>query len=150
MGGHQMKHIEAHELMSADRGVHIVASTLALTYVGWFQSAKQGPDGFIDVHLEDFHGLRVSLVLPPRSHLHIEPFPPLAAGDMVVRYGYADPDHANYRRQEVGRVERCSRDTRKNRVYEVRWDGELQTRWHTRRRLEPAPPEVVAEIRAQS
>lgn len=144
-----MKTIQAHELISADRGVDIVVTTLGFTYVGWFQRAKdlgtREGKRWMGIRLNDSDGRVVTVIVPAEWSLHIEPFPPLGKGDRVARRGYSDPDHKNFRSGSLGTVEGVSRDTAGNRVYRVQWDGEPQSRWHTRRALELA---VAAEVTA--
>lgn len=143
-----MTHIEAHELLNADRGVHIVATTLDITYVGWFTGAAQGPKGWIRVLMEDFTGIPTTLWLQSRAHVHIEPFPQLHVGDLVVRRGFTDPDHANYHRMALGQVMQIRTDSDRRRVFLVKWRGELEDRWHTRRMLDPVDAEVLDALHA--
>jgi hypothetical protein len=143
-----MQHVEAHELVNTDRGVHVVATTLAITYVGWLQGATEHGDGWVTVFLTDFTGIPVSLLLRSRMHVHIEPFAPLHVGNLVVRAGYDDPEHKNYRRPELGQVERIAQDSNNKQVYSVLWEREREPRWHTRRMLQIATEEQVEEIRS--
>ncbi|AYD87322.1 hypothetical protein SEA_VALENTINIPUFF_19 [Microbacterium phage ValentiniPuff] len=146
-----MTHIEAHELLRTDAGVHIVLSTLSLTYIGWFQFAREISDGWVGVMLDDFQGLRITAQLPSRRHVHIEPFPPLAVGDLVVRRGFDDPDHRNYRRSALGRIAGTSfTNADRRRIYFVEWEGEPDARWHTRRTLEAASESIVDLIRTMT
>lgn len=150
MSARVMAHIEAHELINADRGVPIVLSTLQLTYVGWLVHAKDIGAGWTGIALDDFTGLRITAVMPSRAHVHIEPFPPLAVGDLVVRKGFHDPDHTNYQRPDLGVVEGITHNTKvKAKVYGIRWEGEAAARWHTRRIIEPASAEDIEFIRAR-
>lgn len=148
MSGRTLQHIEAHALINEDRGVPIVATSLAITYVGWFQAITEGPDGWVTVLIEDFTGLRCSVLLRSRAHVHIEPFETLNVGDLVVRKGFDDPDHKNYRRPDLGHVEQVSRSPKiRAKVYLVRWEGERDARWYTRRMLQPATESTVALLR---
>lgn len=127
-----MKAIEAHELLAADRGVEIVLTTGAFTYVGWFLQAKDlgNAEGrrWTGVRLDEADGRKVTAIVPSTSSVQITPFPPLALGDTVRRAGRADA--------ATGTVVGVDRSQEGDRVYRVQWPDQSSLSWHTRRRLE--------------
>lgn len=130
-----MKAIEAHELATADPGVEIVLSTAGFTYIGWFAGERHSKK-LVEVKLDDSDGRVVTAIVSPTHTVQITPFSPLAPGDVVRRRGWDSPEHRSYGRTETGTVVAVKRDTANNRVYEVQWEREPGTRWHTRRNVE--------------
>lgn len=131
-----MAAVHAHTLPKEELGVALITSAPGgIKYVGWLQGAANYAGGWTLISLKEFTGMRVTLLLRGDHSVHVDPFEPLKVGDLV---GHRDDEEPRF-----GTVEQTGKTAEGRQVFLVRWPGEPEPVWYTRRMLVAIPNATV-------